>query len=130
MFTNELLGFRHAHYLFSNSVGLLLVRITWLIDGKLRLYHAGTKEPLGREISRGLTRNIKEASRILSRWLSIMDPVVRFSYFIGRFNGTVHVLSVYYKRQFLNNNSYGLTMPQRRGCPLSAKTKMSTFHFR
>ena len=32
--------FRHAHYLFSDSVGLLLVHITGLADGKLRLYHA------------------------------------------------------------------------------------------
>ena len=51
--------FRHVHYLFSDSVSLLLVHITWLTDGKLRLYHAGAKQPLGARFP-AATRNVQE----------------------------------------------------------------------
>jgi len=51
---------RHPYDVISNPIGILLVHITWLTDGELRLDHARTKQPLGREISCGLTESIEE----------------------------------------------------------------------
>jgi hypothetical protein len=76
--------------LFSDSVGLLLVHIIWLTDGKLRLYRAGTKQPLRGEIPCRLTRNIKETLVVLIRWLSIVDPVVELGSFLFRLKDTIH----------------------------------------
>ena len=84
--------FRHAHYLFSDSVGLLLVPITRLADGKLGPYRAGAKQSLHRKISRELRSRIVIGFVLCGRWLSIVDPVIELGRYLFHLKRTLHGL--------------------------------------